>query len=535
MDRTGYDGLKGWRSGRAAAAVVAGLCGVAHAQFGGLDTAVTSPVFDAGSAEGQDVKGGDVDGDGINDTVFLLNNGYVAYVPGQTDGIVGLPIEIAQVDGDGNSLALFDYDLDGDLDVLRTADLSGGELRLFSNDGSGGFTLDFAVTGVGAMAPRFGGGLGDYDNDGDLDVFLLRVAGLTVVENLGTTYSLSPDATDFPNFTGVSLDAGDLDGDGRADAVVLSSALNEVVVIESRAAGPVITARIPFAAGASEVRLVDIDQDADLDILASTINAGRVDVFRNNGSGSFAFGYSIFVSGPREFEVADMDGSGTLDIVVLARGGPGFTFDDRVVIFLNDGKGFFGQYPTLYNMFTEDFDTIAVAGITPGTGPGVVAVEHTFSGRVVLRDNLTEFLAPEPFDLATPVDGAAGLGLPQEVAAWGGRVAPLAEWEPSGGFGVDYDLLIATDPALDDVVAQITGLPGRAADLSGVVLQPGVTYYWDVIASNNAGATSATNGPFSFTTRFGTGDCPADVAPPFGVLNFFDISAYLAEYNAGCP
>jgi hypothetical protein len=29
--------------------------------------------------------------------------------------------------------------------------------------------------------------------------------------------------------------------------------------------------------------------------------------------------------------------------------------------------------------------------------------------------------------------------------------------------------------------------------------------------------------------------CPADIAPPFGVLNFFDVVEYINRYNAGCP
>jgi hypothetical protein len=33
----------------------------------------------------------------------------------------------------------------------------------------------------------------------------------------------------------------------------------------------------------------------------------------------------------------------------------------------------------------------------------------------------------------------------------------------------------------------------------------------------------------------GPGCSPADIAEPFGVVNFFDVSAYLAEFNAGCP
>ncbi|MEM9372448.1 MAG: GC-type dockerin domain-anchored protein [Planctomycetota bacterium] len=30
-------------------------------------------------------------------------------------------------------------------------------------------------------------------------------------------------------------------------------------------------------------------------------------------------------------------------------------------------------------------------------------------------------------------------------------------------------------------------------------------------------------------------DCPADFAEPFGVLNFFDVAAYIGLYNAGDP
>jgi hypothetical protein len=34
---------------------------------------------------------------------------------------------------------------------------------------------------------------------------------------------------------------------------------------------------------------------------------------------------------------------------------------------------------------------------------------------------------------------------------------------------------------------------------------------------------------------FNAGDPAADLAAPFGTLNFFDLSAYLGVFNAGCP
>lgn len=38
-----------------------------------------------------------------------------------------------------------------------------------------------------------------------------------------------------------------------------------------------------------------------------------------------------------------------------------------------------------------------------------------------------------------------------------------------------------------------------------------------------------------FITEYNAGNPDADIAAPFGVLNFFDIAAYIARYNTGCP
>jgi hypothetical protein len=39
----------------------------------------------------------------------------------------------------------------------------------------------------------------------------------------------------------------------------------------------------------------------------------------------------------------------------------------------------------------------------------------------------------------------------------------------------------------------------------------------------------------AFVAAFNAGDPRADLAPPFGTFNFFDVSAFLAFYNGGCP
>ena len=72
----------------------------------------------------------------------------------------------------GRSATWGDYDDDGDLDLYLSNHLLGAN-RLFRNEGGGTFSdvttapLDDAARGQGAAWP-------DYDNDGDLDLYLVN-------------------------------------------------------------------------------------------------------------------------------------------------------------------------------------------------------------------------------------------------------------------------------------------------------------------------------------------------------------------------
>src|SRR5207248_8827139 len=98
----------------------------------------------------------------------------------------------------GAGVALFDYDNDGDLDVFL---VQGGALdgsgpatsRLFRNDltigPDGTRTLHFTdVTeraGIGLRAYGMGVAVGDYDNDGYLDLFVTSFGSVTLYHNNG--------------------------------------------------------------------------------------------------------------------------------------------------------------------------------------------------------------------------------------------------------------------------------------------------------------------------------------------------------------
>ena len=99
----------------------------------------------------------------------------------------------------GWGTALFDYDNDGDLDIFVTNGSTFQELKqpevlipqvdaLYQNDGDGSFSDVSEITGITVLPTRVGRGatFGDYDNDGDVDIFLVNNhAAPTLLRNDG--------------------------------------------------------------------------------------------------------------------------------------------------------------------------------------------------------------------------------------------------------------------------------------------------------------------------------------------------------------
>jgi hypothetical protein len=125
--------------------------------------------------------------------------------------------------------ALFDMDGDGDLDAyllqsgaLRAAASDRPGNQLFRNEGGGRFTDVSAGSGADDRGYGAGVAAGDYDNDGDVDLFVTNVGRNTLLRNEGGGH-----------FADVTLEAGmgaegwnasaawlDLDRDGDLDLYV---------------------------------------------------------------------------------------------------------------------------------------------------------------------------------------------------------------------------------------------------------------------------------------------------------------------------
>lgn len=127
----------------------------------------------------------------------------------------------------GTGAAWFDYDRDGDLDLYMTNRL--GANRLWRNEGGGNFTEVAAAVGV-TDTSHDGSGVAaaDFDNDGDLDLYLANSTEDVFFKNqlaeTGTATFINVTATAFPGIStlqrGTTASWGDYDKDGYVDLYV---------------------------------------------------------------------------------------------------------------------------------------------------------------------------------------------------------------------------------------------------------------------------------------------------------------------------
>ncbi len=123
----------------------------------------------------------DMDADGDLD-LYLANQSGATDALWRNDGdaftdvapALGLTGPPRTKDMGGVGCAIGDYDNDGDLDIFTA---TYGHNLLYRNDGNGAFTEVGAALGVGVENHAVSADWGDYDNDGDLDLSVISYVG----------------------------------------------------------------------------------------------------------------------------------------------------------------------------------------------------------------------------------------------------------------------------------------------------------------------------------------------------------------------
>lgn len=251
-----------------------------------------------------------------------------------------------------------DFNGDGLPDIFRGAEND----RIFRNDGGGNFTDVTSNSGItGPTQDTSFAIAGDFDNDGDLDLFvggglfgfrpvqLYQNNGNFVFTDVTAAKGLTQDPLGEENPRNRSAAFVDFDKDGDLDLVLIIFGRQNLLFRNNGAPNFTftdITSQAGFAEPGNnhesqDVTVGDFDTDGDLDIFVAgnfqTIGSTTNQLWRNNGNGTFTdvastLGIDQTPQNAQSCCSGDIDNDGLLDLVV---GAPG-----AIAIFRNSGSSF---------------------------------------------------------------------------------------------------------------------------------------------------------------------------------------------------
>jgi len=130
----------------------------------------------------------------------------------------------------------------------------------------------------------------------------------------------------------------DVDGDADYDLLITDINSNRLIWVENQDNGNFqnINVLIDDFGYPAETEIYDIDGNGKLDILISNISSDKLEWLKNNGLGNFSTMIIDSVSdSPKGAKCADIDNDGDLDVIGVS------LFDNQVFFYLNDGNGNF--------------------------------------------------------------------------------------------------------------------------------------------------------------------------------------------------
>lgn len=282
------------------------------------------------------------------------------------------------------SMALGDFNGDGKLDIV-VSNFSSNTVSVFLNRGDGTFAdpiispVQITAVGLGPLA------VGDFNQDGKLDVVLATIAGtqadiVLLGKGDGTFVQLPP----IPNSFGFAqARVADVNNDGHSDLITCNTSTISVYLgngdgtftstdlpqpHDGPSNSPFPTVNGPFLAivaadfnGDQKIDIVTIDYKAD-----ATNGDGALDFYAGNGDGTFQSPVSVELapSFPSAVAEADFNNDGKPDLlvgfpnmaIVLVGNGDGtfqLPFSSRLAVYSETGIASFSNGMVLQ---TADFD-----------------------------------------------------------------------------------------------------------------------------------------------------------------------------------
>ena len=291
---------------------------------------------------------------GVGDTKWATSAAFVDY---DNDGQLDLyVINYVVFSLDKNKVCAFQGGL---RDYCHPGNFKGAPAVLYRNNGDGTFTDVTRRAGVvNPLGKGMGVVFGDYDNDGDQDLYIANDA----VRNFLYRNNGDGTFTDVTMFAGVGyneqgktqgsmgVDFGDYDNDGDLDIFVAGYSYEANALYRNNGDGTFTDVTFMSGLGVPSIphlgmgtNLFDCDNDGDLDIYLANGNIlihaetpEQDQLLRNNGQGYFTdvsslSGESLSLGGAsRGAAFGDYDGDGDVDVFVI-------NCNQRVRLLCNEG------------------------------------------------------------------------------------------------------------------------------------------------------------------------------------------------------
>ncbi len=471
----------------------------------------------------------------------------------------------------GSGACAGDFDNDGDLDLCVTSlgvlgDMTGDNNILYRNNGDNTFTDIAQTAGVKNTRPdsfQFGEAyspaFGDYDLDGDLDLFIAGYyGGSTLFQNNAdstfTDVTAAAIDADLSGVRGFSVAFVDINND-RSPEILLAADFFTSKLLLNNADGTFSDITAASGTGIDSNGMGhtwgDYNHDGMTDwYVTSRLNdtgmAGSGNMlYINQGAGTFAETSVAAAVNDGEWgwgaDSRDFDHDGHTDILATnGWDGPYFT-TDPTHLFLNNNDGTFtdaapacglahtGQGRGVATLDADDDGDMDI--VIFNNDQPVSYFENQAQGpdanwiKLTLDTSNRPELAPNGFGARVDLTTPAG---PQTYLITGGsNFLATSELVIHAGLGaaITADQITITWPD-----ASTTALYNVPANASYVITARGPCVA-DLDVSGSLDFTDV----LLFLTGFATAHPQLDLAIPYGVYDFSDVIAFLTSFGAGCP